>query len=138
MSKERLLLLYDGKCALCLKSVETLRRLKPKDDWDAIPFQAADLDSLLPGVSAADLQAQLHVIEADGRVYRGAEAIIRIMRTVPWMKPIAWLYAVPGCKPLADAAYRWIARHRYALFGTTDACESGACRLPDRTDARDR
>lgn len=133
---ERLLLLYDAECNLCLGTVEKLRRVRTKAELIMQPLQTAAPEQLPPGTTAGELLAELHLIDGNGRVYRGAASVVRIMQTVPALAWLAPLYRVPGLHSLADVMYRLIAKHRYRLFGkTADSCGSGACRLPDRAAA---
>ena len=56
-----------------------------------------------------------------GRVFEGTDAMIAMFQCLP--APWRWLRAlaiVP--RPWRDAAYRWIARHRYQLLGKRTAC----------------
>ena len=59
----------------------------------------------------------------DGRGYTDTAAIARILRSLPdrrWR----WLGGVMSWVPrsLRDVAYRFIARHRYRLFGRSEQC----------------
>jgi predicted DCC family thiol-disulfide oxidoreductase YuxK len=130
---EKLLLLYDGECNLCLATVEKLRRIRTQAKLTMLPLQEADPVLLPKGIQREDLLEELHVVDGEGRLYKGAEAVIRIMRTVPGLAWLAGLYRVPGMKGPAQSVYRFIAKHRYRLFGKkTDACSSGACMLPNQ------
>jgi predicted DCC family thiol-disulfide oxidoreductase YuxK len=127
---EKLTLLYDAECILCLASVEKLRHMKSRAELVMVPLQSAPEDVLPKGVTKEELLAELHLIDEDGRLYRGAASVVRIMRTVPSLAWLASMYRVPGLKGLADTLYKWIAKHRYRLFGKAgDTCAGGACRL---------
>jgi predicted DCC family thiol-disulfide oxidoreductase YuxK len=128
---EHLTLLYDARCVLCTRTVETLRRLEVRADLCMIPLQEADAALLPPGITREELLAQLHVIDGGGMLYRGVDAVVRILRTVRGLAWLAALFRVPGMKPLADTVYRLIARHRYRLFGSREDCGDGACSLHD-------
>jgi len=130
--QERLVLLYDGECNLCLNTVALLRKIRTTADLIMVPLQEAPPELLPMGVAREELLAQLHVTDGSGKLYRGPEAVVRIMRTVPSLRWIGFLYRLPGMKKPAELLYRLIAKHRYRLFGRTDPCESGACRLPER------
>lgn len=137
-SRERLLLLYDANCNLCLGTVEKLRRIRTKAELEMVPLQAASPEQLPPGAKREELLAELHLIDGTGRVYRGADAVFRILRTIPALAWLAPLYRVPGLRGLADAVYRLVARNRYRLFGKQeDNCSSGACSIhrPSRTES---
>jgi predicted DCC family thiol-disulfide oxidoreductase YuxK len=60
------------------------------------------------------------LIEA-GRVYERSTAALRIARRLSGLWPLVTaLLLVP--RPIRDAVYRFIARHRYRWFGKTDQC----------------
>ena len=137
--KEVLYVLYDRECALCTGTVDRLRAMpKLRAELRYVPLQ--ELESAnppeVPGrdrLSMADLYAKLHVVDASGQAFAGADGIVRIMRTMPRLRWLAWCYAIPGARPIADGLYRYVARRRYDWFGKTDqGCADGACALPVR------
>lgn len=137
--RETLYVLYDGRCNLCLGTVERLRAMRNlQAELQYVPLQALEGEHPpdVPGRERLDpdaMRAQLHVVQADGAVYAGAEAIVRIMRAMPGLRLLSRLYAVPGLGKLADIAYRYVAKRRYDWFGTSDGgCADGACALPQR------
>jgi predicted DCC family thiol-disulfide oxidoreductase YuxK len=77
-----------------------------------------------------------------GRMYGGAAAVARLVREVPIIGPLGWLYYVPGIRQLADAGYRLVARNRHRLGQVlgwqplpNDSCADGVCALPQRSEA---
>lgn len=74
------------------------------------------------GLTAEDGLTQAWFVAADGTLSGGAEAINRCLRTVWWIRPITYLYHLPGIKQLQDRAYRWVADNRYQMPGSTAAC----------------
>lgn len=146
-----LYVIYDAECALCTGAVRQLAaargaqaafRFVPLQEWESkSPADAqggrdrehAGTDGLPDRIARLDpdtLRAQLHVVQSDGAVFAGAEAVVRIMRELPGWRLLSWLYRVPGLKPAADAAYRQIAKRRYDWFGKADeGCANGACAL---------
>ncbi len=125
-----MLLIFDGQCVLCLRAVETLRSLPCEAEIDMVPLQQNPLPALPCKLTREQLQAEIHVIETDGTVFKGADALIRILRTVPSLRWLEPMYRVPGLRPAASFFYKWIAKHRYRLFGKMeDGCENSSCRL---------
>jgi predicted DCC family thiol-disulfide oxidoreductase YuxK len=62
---------------------------------------------------------------------RDSDAVIAIWRGLGG----PWRLAVLAClvpRPLRDRLYRWVARHRYGLFGRRDACWRPPAHLRDR------
>ena len=116
------LMLYDGVCGLCAKSV---RWILHHERDHAIRFAP------LQGETAAALRAkhpeipeQLStVVFIDGdRVHLRSKAFLHMTKhlTAPWrwMHAFRWWPAVLG-----DLGYRIVAALRYKLFGKHDSCE---------------
>jgi predicted DCC family thiol-disulfide oxidoreductase YuxK len=122
------LVLYDGQCPLCRKSVELLRRL----DWlHRLDYRDARDREHLP---AADvpldperLLQEMHILRADGRrVYHGFAALRWLAWRLPLLWPIAPFLYIPGVPSLGQRLYLWIARNRFRLV----PCHGGVCSLP--------
>ncbi|MFZ1501772.1 MAG: DCC1-like thiol-disulfide oxidoreductase family protein, partial [Nitrospira sp.] len=65
------------------------------------------------------------------RVYIKSTAALRIVRHLSGFWPLFYLgLLIP--RPLRDALYDYVARHRYEWMGNTDACR------PPSTDERGR
>jgi len=137
-----LILLYDGQCNLCLRSVETLRGLPMAADVKMVSLQEADLDEISPNrpLTRDQLLAQLHLVDpGSGDIYAGADAVVRVLRTVPQLAWIERIYRLPGLRPVAGFMYRQIARHRYRLFGRKEEdCTSGSCQIHGTGKKRDQ
>jgi predicted DCC family thiol-disulfide oxidoreductase YuxK len=123
----RAVVLYDGACAFCRRSVRLLGRL----DWrHRLRFQSArDVDHLPPTATPLDprrLLEELHVVTPDGkRVSAGFRAFRWLAWRLPLTLPLAPLLYVPGVPWVGAKVYRWVARNRFALV----PCAGGACRL---------
>jgi predicted DCC family thiol-disulfide oxidoreductase YuxK len=124
------LVLYDGDCPLCRKSVRLLRGL----DWPGAlgfvnvrdPEQAPDLPAPVP---RQRLLEEMHLLTPDGRhVYHGFEAF----RWLAWRLPLLWAAApflyLPGMRALGQRLYLWVARNRFRLL----PCHGGVCTLPGK------
>ena len=118
----RPVLLYDGRCAFCRGWVGRIERRDRGDRIELLP--AADRARMpdLPPLSDAALDAEMHLVMPDGRVFSGGRAIPEIMRLLPGGRVPALLFLVPGVPALARAAYTWVARRRHRL-----GCRDGAC-----------
>ncbi|GGD54759.1 thiol-disulfide oxidoreductase DCC family protein [Paenibacillus nasutitermitis] len=134
---ERLTVLYDDICNLCLTTVRRLKELRSTADLRFVSIQSLEEnEEEIPGIqgySREQLLAKLHVVDQSGAVYAGADGVIRILRTVRGLKWLAFFYRIPGMRGLADILYRYIAARRYDWFGKADdGCANGACTLPRR------
>ncbi|OXM15378.1 thiol-disulfide oxidoreductase DCC family protein [Paenibacillus herberti] len=137
-----LTVLYDGQCRLCLAAVDSLQRLNPREQLRYTAVQqttAEELNSLFRGEppDVLKLMELIHVVDRQGRVHSGSDAIIRAMRSVRGFGPAALLYRLPGMSRLADALYRYVAARRYDWFGSAgqgcqpDHCDAGPFAKPD-------
>lgn len=108
----RPLVVYDGDCGFCRRCVARARRLTG-DRVDYLPYQEAA--ARFPAIGAAEFAAAVHLLLPDGSVRRGADAVLRTLE-LGGHGAGAWAYErIPGFAPLAEAAYRFVARHRGRL-----------------------
>ncbi len=119
---------YDGHCGLCRAAMENIRK-RYGAKVVGVDFRTVDLKEIHPELTEQALEASLHVVD-ENRVYRGAGALVRIGRLHPVWRKLVWLYTVPPVRWMTDAAYSFVARHRFALsrvLGRISACKDGAC-----------
>ncbi len=112
----RPLLVYDGDCGFCVRSVARLRRLT-RGALDDEPSQSAA--PRFAHVPPVDFARAVFLFEPDPqtpgglRTSRAAEAVFRALAVRPAWRWTWWLYrGAPGVRPLTEAAYDWVARHR--------------------------
>ena len=119
--------LFDGACVFCRRSAERLRRWIGHDqDVSFRSFRDPGVLAIAPDLTEAECERALQLVEPDGRVYPGAEAIARLLARRPLGK-LALAYYLPGLRQLIDVAYAWVARNRFRLRGRDD-CD-GTCQL---------
>lgn len=112
---------FDGVCNLCNGLVRFVIRRDPSGHFHFAPLQSEEGREIQAraGLSPEDVDT---LVLADGdRAWVRSAAVIRILRGLRWPWPllaVAWL--VP--RPIRDAGYRWVARHRYRWFGRQDRC----------------
>ena len=122
------MVLFDGHCRICTRSVKQLRGLTRPEQTELISFRDDGVLSRFPGLSADRCEKAMQVIRADGAVYEGAEAIVQALRHRPLGK-LALAYYVPGLKQLSDALYAYVAKRRFKLGGQSACDEGGTCHL---------
>ncbi len=122
------LLLYDGECGFCRRWVERWRALTG-DRVDYAPYQ--EVADQFPQIPKERFEQSVQLIEPasridpDGRVSQGAEAVFRTLAVVPGKGWPLWVYQrIPGAAPIAEWAYRFVARHRRGLLPAAQ-CPAG-------------
>jgi predicted DCC family thiol-disulfide oxidoreductase YuxK len=109
---------FDGDCGFCTTSANWLAK---GGRVEVVPWQFLDLASV--GLTVEQVSESVWWLTDDRPVEHSSRAIGRALlhRGAPW----SWaghLLLVPPMRPLADAAYRLVARYRYKLPGGTPAC----------------
>lgn len=92
------LMLFDGECLFCRQWVERWKQYSS----DGVEYRASQEVSL-PEIPAEVFARSVVLIETDGSVFTGAEAVFRSLGKAHWYRYIG---------PLAEAAYRFVADHR--------------------------
>ncbi|WP_138752379.1 thiol-disulfide oxidoreductase DCC family protein [Paenibacillus sinopodophylli] len=144
LAKEKLYVLYDGYCNLCLASVAKLKELPSRADLQFIQIQqlesVEDSVQLLPRSTKLDmavLYEKMHVVDDQGKLYAGADGVVRILRTVKGFRWLSAFYRIPGMSRIADRLYRYVANRRYEWFGSTEqSCSINGCDLPKSREER--
>jgi predicted DCC family thiol-disulfide oxidoreductase YuxK len=124
------ILLFDGVCNLCNRSVQFV--LDHEADH-AVLFAALQSEagqSILKSRRVAGDMKSVVLIE-NGRVYTRSAAVLRLVRHLRWpWRAAAVFVAIPPF--LRDWVYDLIATQRYRWFGRTDACRVPTSELRDR------
>lgn len=113
MDRSKPLLIYDGDCGFCLRWI---RRWDDITDGrvDYAPYQA--VASQFPSVSPQEFSSSVQLVDVDGRVYRGAEAVFRSLAVIPGNAFILGLYLqFSAVRHITEAFYKLVAKRR-ALF----------------------
>lgn len=119
------LVLYDGVCGLCDKSVQWLLDHDPEGRLVYAPLEGPSAKAALePHTLPAGLDSIVYVERDDAgaeKVYWRSRAILRIVAQLPggWRR-LAWLRVLPAF--LTDLGYRLVAAVRYRIWGKLDVC----------------
>jgi predicted DCC family thiol-disulfide oxidoreductase YuxK len=110
----RLAILYDGACEMCRASVEAVRHFDNSGRIEPMDLHDPEARAHFPNFELEDLVEELHAVDDQGRVFRGARAINEILRRQNGLRGwLAYLWYVPGYAWLADRQYKRIAASRY-------------------------
>src|SRR5687767_6364142 len=116
------LVLYDGVCGLCARSVRWILRHERDHALRFAPLQGVTAAALRVKHPEIPTTLESVVLITNGKAYLRSTAFLHIAKHLraPWR----WIYAfrwLPGF--VLNGPYRIIAATRYRIFGKSDACE---------------
>jgi predicted DCC family thiol-disulfide oxidoreductase YuxK len=98
---------------MCRRWVERLRRWDREGLLLFVSLQAPGVPARFPWIPADAYARALQVVAPDGRTWEGAGAAERLAHVLPGGAPLAFFFRIPLVRPVADAAYRWVAGRRH-------------------------
>ncbi len=118
------LVLFDGLCGLCDKSVQWLLDHDPEGVLKFTPLQGETAAALMQRIELPEnLDSIIFIDRTDGeeKVFVRSRALMRITSHLPggWRR-LSWLRIFPAF--LTDLGYRLIAAMRYRIWGKRDVC----------------
>lgn len=134
-SGARQLVLYDGECGLCDRSVQVLLDRDRAGVLTYAPLQGETARALLARHRLpTELQTVVFVRDegtGEERAFTRSAAAIEILRALGGAWRLAAAFRLVP-RPLRDVLYHWVANHRYGWFGRVDACRLPAPELRAR------
>ena len=122
-----LTVLFDGSCTLCRASADRVRRFDSRRRIELLDLHDPSVTERFPQVNREEAMKWMQAVDAQSRIFTGADAWARIGSLLPGWNLLAWILQVPGIRWLAARIYAWIARNRYRWNRTI--CEDGSCSL---------
>lgn len=115
------ILLYDGNCGFCRKWVGRWKILT-KDKVLYEPYQEAA--PRFPEIDPLRFKHSVQLIQPDGEVLQGAEAVFKSLESVIYLRWLIWSYGlVPGFAGLSEWFYRKVAENRNRVWMNKPCCK---------------
>jgi predicted DCC family thiol-disulfide oxidoreductase YuxK len=106
------LLVFDGDCGFCRHWIRRWRQ-RTGEVVEYLPAQDGRIQAQCPEIPRAQFDAAVQLIETDGEVFSGAEAVFRTLtygQARPW--PLRAYQFSPVFAKSSEWAYRMVANHR--------------------------
>jgi predicted DCC family thiol-disulfide oxidoreductase YuxK len=113
---------YDGECQFCISNIRRHEKLLRKHGFEPATLQAPWVRERL-GLKPDSELTEIKLL-SDGKIYGGADALLRITRRIWWAWPLFALARIPGMIFVFRAIYRRVAANRHRLGGN--------CKLPEQ------
>src|SRR6266550_5001629 len=109
MSSASYIVFYDGRCRLCERSRQILLGLDSSNALQFIDINDDRAMHLYPMVDPKAAQGQIHVLDPDGRLSGGYDALVELAPALPSLRPLAPLLKWKPVRALGRHVYQWIA-----------------------------
>jgi len=127
---DRPVLFYDGDCRFCRACARTVAALDHKGMIAMLPFDDPDAEALLASVPPERRGDSMHLVQPDGWVLSGGDALIELSRVLPGgdaFASAAWRNEL--LRKAFASGYRFVANHR-GQFSRVTPDGSGPIRRP--------
>lgn len=114
-------IVFDGVCLLCSRWVRFVLKHDRARRYHFASMQSESGRALLSAHGLDPESPLSFLLVEDGRGYTDSDAIARVLRGLDhwhWLSRV--LLLVP--RGLRDPVYRFVARHRYRIFGQSRSC----------------
>jgi len=124
------IVIYDGQCKFCTGQVQNLARWDGKGRRLAfLSLHDPEVAKRFPDLTYDQLMAEMYVVDRQGHRYGGAAAFRYLTTKLPRLYWLAPLMHIPFTMPFWRWGYRQVAKRRYLMGKTGDACEDGTCKV---------
>jgi predicted DCC family thiol-disulfide oxidoreductase YuxK len=124
------IILFDGNCLLCNRSVRFISKRDPLKKFRFVANGSDEGKNILHSFHFADAPSSL-ILLSNNTTYRRSAAVLKIaIQLAGPVKLMGLGYLLP--RFFRDAVYDFIARNRYAWFGHE------SCSFPPVTDSKHR
>ncbi|MEQ1794991.1 MAG: DCC1-like thiol-disulfide oxidoreductase family protein [Nitrospira sp.] len=114
------LFVYDSHCRLCVAVKNGLERAGLSESGAGItmiPYDSQEARSVLGDRYQPGPPSMAYLVSPAGAVSQGIGTVLPLVAGLPGGRAVRWMLKWAPIMALAEGAYRWIARHRYRLFG---------------------
>lgn len=116
------IVLFDGTCAFCERSVKFIARRDPAGYFRFGASQSPGAAALLARHGVRRESARSIILIEDERVYLKSTATLRIAKRLSFPWSTAGIFLIVP-RPIRDAVYAIVATVRHRLAGRSNACE---------------
>jgi predicted DCC family thiol-disulfide oxidoreductase YuxK len=122
LPKDKKIILFDGVCTLCNRSVHYVIKHDKKDVFRFVALQSELGQKILKHIGIANKNIDSIVLFQIGIVYYyKSTAIIEITKSLQGFLNYGLLFRILPT-PLRDIVYDYIAKNRFNWFGKNDSC----------------
>ncbi|SEA69072.1 DCC1-like thiol-disulfide oxidoreductase family protein [Psychroflexus halocasei] len=124
---------YDAECPLCNRTRIILEHFDTHQNISFLTVQGnAAQENALESIGEETLLRDIHSVDQNGKVYQGVDTYIRVLKTIWYLKPLAWFIAFPGIYHIGKKTYNYVALNRNTERCTEETCGYEIPSLPPK------
>jgi predicted DCC family thiol-disulfide oxidoreductase YuxK len=118
-NKDMITVYYDGACPKCVKDRYHYEKLSGSAGKNVFWFDITGQEKRLReiGIDPQKALMELHVKNENQQILSEIDAYILLMRTVPLLRPLAWLIGLPLIRPMLSKVYHRQVNRRLRCSG---------------------
>jgi predicted DCC family thiol-disulfide oxidoreductase YuxK len=114
-------IVFDGVCNWCNAWINFMIDHDPQEKFKLGMLQSDQAKQILQELQLPAENFETFLLLEQGRIFTKSTAALRIVRQLSGFWPLLYIFIVVP-RPLRDAVYDFVARHRYQWMGKADAC----------------
>lgn len=114
-------ILFDGTCRWCIAWVQLVIRHDPSGRFTFSSLQSPPAQRLLATLGLPTQNFETFLLVDRNRIFAKSTAALRVARELSGFFPVLYPFILIP-RPLRDALYDYVARHRYQWMGEADTC----------------
>jgi len=111
-------LIYDGECPVCAKTVEWIRARSDPDAFEYLSCHSGEIAKRFPRIEKSACLQAMHLVLPGRKVLIGERAALEILKQLHGYRRLACLLRLPGADILLRVFYRWFAKNRHHIAST--------------------
>lgn len=122
------LLIYDGRCRLCVTAKQGIERLAlehPEENIRMITYESGEAQKILGTRHRPGRPDVAYLVRPGGDITEGLDAFLPLLPGLRGGRFFMRLLKLPLARPLGYLIYRIVARYRYRLFGEVPLKDPG-------------
>ena len=120
MNTDKPVILFDGVCNLCNKSVRFVIKRDPQGKFRYASLQSGFGQALLKQFNLPSGNFNSFILFQDNKVYTRSTGALKMLSQLEGWRWTRIFYIFP--RVLRDAVYNMISKYRYRWFGKMDEC----------------